>query len=315
MSKQRLTIATRESPLALKQAEWVKKRLEAVHPTLQVHLLGMTTQADQMLTLSLAPIGGKGLFVKELEEALLDGRADIAVHSMKDVPMSFPEGLCLPVICEREQPSDVFLSHRFATIDALPPKAIVATSSLRRQSQLLALRPDLTVVPLRGNVNTRLKRLDKGDFDALILAEAGLKRLGLQEPFHVRLPITQMLPAAGQGALGIECRSDDKAIAELIHPLNHHETAICVTAERSLCKQLGGNCQVPVGAYAEIVQHQLLLRGLVASTDGKKILRAEQMGELQQATALGVSVAEMLLQQGAKEILNACDGHSSKTTG
>ncbi len=304
VAKKTIIIATRESPLALKQAHWVTQQLNKLYPDLEVRLLGMTTQADRMLNQSLDKIGGKGLFVKELEEALFDGRADIAVHSMKDVPMILPEGLSIPVICERESPFDAFVSNEFASLSALPPQSIVGTSSVRRQSQLSALRPDLKVVPIRGNVNTRLMRLDKGEFSALILAAAGLERLGLAERCRDILSSEQMLPAPGQGALGIECRVNDEQTLSLIQPLNHLSTQYCVTAERALCQRLDGGCQTPIGAYAEINHNQILLRGLVASVDGKQILQEKKMGEFALAKELGIQVAEELLQKGAMEILN-----------
>jgi len=303
MPKNQLIIATRESPLALKQANWVKIHLEAIHPDLKVKLLGMTTQADRMLTISLSKVGGKGLFVKELEEALLDARADIAVHSVKDMPMELPVGLCMPIVCDREDPRDVFISDQFTSLAQLPEGAAVGTSSLRRHCQLLAIRPDLTIIPLRGNVNTRLDRLEKGEFAALILAAAGLKRLGLQNRFHSYLSIEQMLPAVGQGALGIECRVYDQEIHELITPLNHDATQICVTTERAMCKHLGGGCQLPVGSYAEIVQDRILLRGLVGSVDGQRLIYAQGTDAMQNAKELGIKIAEELLQKGAGEIL------------
>jgi len=296
MPKHQLIIATRESPLALKQAHWVKAQLEAIHPQLTVKLLGMTTEADRLLTLSLTKVGGKGLFVKELEAALLDGRADIAVHSMKDMPMELPEGLCLPVICKREDPRDAFVSNDFKSLDELPPQSKIGTSSLRRQCQLQAKYPHLSIVPLRGNVNTRLKRLDDGDFSALILAVAGLKRLGIERPYQI-LSIDHMLPAGGQGALGIEVRIDRKEVHELIRPLNHLETQYCVLAERAMCKRLGGGCQLPIGAYAVKVNDTLLLKGLVEN------LRAEGMDNISQAEPLGIKVAEALIAQGAEALL------------
>ncbi len=302
MPKHQLIIATRESPLALKQAMWVKERLEILHQDLEVHLLGLTTEADQMLNLSLMTVGGKGLFVKELEQALLDKRADIAVHSMKDVPMSFPKGLCLPVICEREDPRDVLVSSNYKSIQNLPQKATIGTSSLRRQSQLLALRPDLKTVSLRGNVNTRLKQLEEGRFDAIILAAAGLKRLKLLKNWTYISP-EQMLPAAGQGALGIECREADTKTRQLIDALTEEQSFICVSAERAVCKSLGAGCQVPVGAFAEILNDQIKLRAIVGSLDGKQILRAEKIGSISEAESLGTAVAEDLLSQGAGELL------------
>lgn len=305
MSKSSLIIATRESPLALWQANWVKQQLQKHHPSLKITLLGLTTTADKLLETPLYQVGGKGLFVKELEEALLDGRADIAVHSMKDVPMELPPGLCLPVMCEREDPHDAFVSNQFETLQSLPSGAILGTSSLRRQSQLVHLRPDVHIESLRGNVNTRLKRLDSGDYTALILAAAGLKRLGFEKRIRSTLSIEQCLPAAGQGVLGIECRENDAATKALILPLNHTESYQCVLAERALCSKLGGGCQLPVAAYAEIRDEKLFLRGLVASSDGAKIIRAECTDLSQNAEKLGSQVADDLLQQGANEILHS----------
>jgi hydroxymethylbilane synthase len=305
MHKESLIIATRESPLALWQANWVKKQLERVHPGLNVSLLGMTTQADRLPYISLAEIGGKGLFVKELEEALLSGRADIAVHSMKDVPVVFPPGLCLPVICQREVPWDAFVANAYQSIAELPAGAIVGTSSLRRQSQLKFLRPDLEVRGLRGNVNTRLARLDANEYAAIILAAAGLNRLGLQQRIRTLLGSEQFLPAPGQAALGIECREADKDIQALIAPLNDFTTAICVNAERALCKRLGGGCQVPIAAFAEIKNEKIWLRALVARVDGSLILQAEDENHFSKADALGIAVADDLLNQGAGEILKS----------
>jgi hydroxymethylbilane synthase len=303
MKKQPFIITTRESPLALRQTEWVQNRLAALHPDLNIEMLGLTTRADQLLSISLSEVGGKGLFVKELEEALLAGRAQLAVHSMKDLPMEFPPGLIVPVVCEREEVRDVLVSNRYSSLEALPPGARVGTSSLRRQSQLRALRPDLHLENLRGNVNTRLARLDKGDFDALILAAAGLKRLGLANRITAIIPIDQILPAVGQGALALECREDDVFTLTQIQALNHAATQACVSAERAMCKQLGGGCQLPVAAYAELSNQQLDLRGLVGSIDGKKLLTARRQAPVEQAQQLGEQVAQELLQQGADQIL------------
>lgn len=303
MSKSSLIIATRESPLALWQANWVKARLEQLHPELSVTLLGLTTRGDTIQDVPLLKMGGKSLFVKELEEALLDGRADLAVHSMKDVPMVLPPGLCLPVMCEREEPFDAFVSNTFASLSDLPAGALVGTSSLRRQSQILALRPDLTIGHLRGNVNTRLMRLDRAEYQAIILAAAGLIRLNLGNRISTLLTAEQSLPAAGQGVLGLECREDDSFTQALIAPLNHTDSYICVTAERAMCKQLGGGCQVPVAAFAEIIVGKLQLRGLVASPDGQIVLRSLHMDLPPNAESLGEIVANDLLQQGAGDIL------------
>lgn len=303
MTKRNIVIATRESPLALAQTEIIKNALLELHPHLSVDILGITTQADKRLDVLLTEIGGKGLFVKELEEALYDGRADIAVHSMKDVPMDLPPGLVLPVIGKREDPRDAFVSNNYASLLQLPRGASLGTSSLRRQTQIRALRPDIELRMLRGNMNTRLGRLDKGDFDAIILAGAGLKRLNMSSRIRAYLSTEQSLPSAGQGALGIECRENDAAIIDLIAPLNDVTTNDCVTAERALCRRLGGGCKVPVAAYAEIHHGVLFLRGLVANQDGTRILRASLEGDASHAASIGTRVADELLQQGAEKIL------------
>lgn len=304
MTKHTLTIATRESPLALWQANWVKNRLEKIHPELDIRLLGITTQADKILEIPLTEIGGKGLFVKELEEALYDKRADIAVHSMKDVPMELPKGLCLPVMCEREEPRDVLVSNEFKAIMDLPMFSVVGTSSFRRQSQLSAMRPDIKIAHLRGNVNTRLAKLDKGEYAAIILAAAGLIRLGFENRISCILSLDESLPAAGQGVLGIECREDDAKTRELIAPLNHPDSAACVTAERAMCTRLGGGCQVPVAAYAEIREKKIHLRGFVGSINGEWIIRTEHADVIENAKLIGTKVAENLISQGAEEILS-----------
>jgi hydroxymethylbilane synthase len=299
-----ITIATRESPLALWQAHFVRDALLQAHPDLRVELLGMTSRGDQVLDVPLAKVGGKGLFVKELETALLDRRADIAVHSMKDVPMEFPDGLGLGVICEREDPADAFVSNRFDSLAELPAGAVVGTSSLRRECQLRAARPDLAVKFLRGNVNTRLRKLDEGEYDAIILASAGLKRLQMADRIRSRIPVADSLPAGGQGAVGIELRSDDAATRARLEPLHHEATAQRVLAERALNRRLQGGCEVPIAGYAEHVDgDRLWLRGLVGRPDGSSILRAEQTAPREQAETLGVEVAEALLAQGAAEIL------------
>jgi len=304
MTKRHLIIATRESPLAICQAESIKALLINHHPHLSVDFLGITTQADKRLDVVLTEIGGKGLFVKELEEALLDGRADIAVHSMKDVPMELPTGLCLPVMVKREDPRDVFVSNQYESILQLPRGAILGTSSLRRQTQMKALRSDIELRNLRGNVNTRLKRLDQGDFDAVILAGAGLKRMNLSARIRSYLSTEESLPAAGQGALGIECREEDQHTRALIAPLNDAQTFSCVTAERAVCRHLNGGCQVPIGAYAQIHHDILVLHGLVANRQGMRILRSKIEGEPEQAERIGKRCAEELLQQGAEKILS-----------
>ncbi|WP_027949753.1 hydroxymethylbilane synthase [Haliea salexigens] len=300
-----ITIATRESPLALWQAEFVRDALQQTHPGLDVQLLGMTSRGDQLLDVPLAKVGGKGLFVKELETALLDGSADIAVHSMKDVPMEFPEGLCLGVICAREDPRDAFVSNHYESVAALPPGSIVGTSSLRRECQLRAARPDLEVRFLRGNVNTRLRKLDAGEYDAIILATAGLLRLQMDGRIRQRMPVAESLPAGGQGAVGIELRSSDQELLTLLQPLHNVPTALRVTAERALNRRLEGGCQVPIACYAELESGDktLWLRGLVGRPDGGLLLRAEARAPVAEAEALGITVAEDLLEQGAGAIL------------
>ena len=312
MSIREIRIATRKSALALWQAEYVKACLEQAHPGLLVSLVPMVSRGDKLLDAPLAKIGGKGLFVKELETALLDNQADIAVHSMKDVPMDFPEGLGLFCICEREDPRDAFVSNTFASLDELPAGSVVGTSSLRRQAQLLALRPDLKIHFLRGNVNTRLAKLDAGEYDAIILAAAGLIRLGFGARIRASISVEASLPAGGQGAVGIECRSADAEIHALLAPLHHRETALRVTAERALNKHLNGGCQVPIACYALLEDEQLWLRGLVGQPDGGLLLRAEGRAPVADAEALGVQVAEALLAQGASAILAAVYGEAGQ---
>ncbi len=305
----RVRIATRKSPLALWQAEFVQARLQQLHPDLQVELVPMTSRGDVILDVPLAKVGGKGLFVKELEHALLNNEADIAVHSMKDVPMEFPAGLGLAVICEREDARDAWVSSRFASIDELPAGAVVGTSSLRRQSQILAARPDLEVKFLRGNVQTRLSKLDAGEYDGIMLAAAGLLRLNLQARIRAYIQPEQSLPAGGQGAVGIECRSDDEAVKRLIAPLHHRVTAEAVSAERAMNRRLEGGCQVPIACYALHRGEQLWLRGLVARPDGTQVLRDEISGAPADAEAMGITLAERLLAAGAGEILQAVYGN------
>ena len=300
----RIRIATRQSPLALWQAEFVKAELERHHPGIQVELLGFTTQGDKILDSPLAKIGGKGLFVKELETAMLEGKADIAVHSMKDVPVDFPEGLGLTTICEREDPADAFVSNSFASIDELPQGAIVGTSSLRRRCQLLQARPDLDIRDLRGNVNTRLRKLDDGEYQAIVLAVAGLKRLKMADRIRSALPFELSLPAVGQGAVGIECRMDDTETLKLLEPLHHQPTATRVLAERAMNARLHGGCQVPIAGFAELDGKTLRLRGRVGSPDGKQLLKAEASGPADQPEQLGQQVADTLLLQGAGAILS-----------
>ncbi|WP_141214181.1 hydroxymethylbilane synthase [Aeromonas sp. A35_P] len=303
MAARTLKIATRKSPLAMWQANFVKDRLEALYPELQVELVPMSTQGDKILDTPLAKVGGKGLFVKELETAMLEGRADIAVHSMKDVPVEFPEGLGLHTICEREDPRDAFVSNRFTAIDELPQGAVVGTSSLRRQCQLRAARPDLVIRDLRGNVNTRLAKLDAGEYDAIILAAAGLKRLEMAHRITAFIEPEQSLPANGQGAVGIECRLDDHELHALLAPLEHPETRIRVLTERAMNRALQGGCQVPIGAYALVEGEDVWLRGLVGSPDGSRVIRDEIRGPLADGEALGHTLAQRLLADGADAIL------------
>ncbi len=303
MAARTLKIATRKSPLALWQANFVKDRLEALHPDLQVELVPMSTQGDKILDTPLAKVGGKGLFVKELETAMLEGRADIAVHSMKDVPVEFPDGLGLHTICEREDPRDAFVSNHFNQTDELPQGAVVGTSSLRRQCQLRAARPDLVIRDLRGNVNTRLAKLDAGEYDAIILAAAGLKRLEMAHRIAAFIEPEQSLPANGQGAVGIECRLDDHELHALLAPLEHPETRIRVLTERAMNRALQGGCQVPIGAYALVQGEEVWLRGLVGSPDGSRVIRDEIRGPLAEGEALGHTLAQRLLAAGADVIL------------
>ena len=281
----------------------MKDRLEALHPDLQVELVPMSTQGDKILDTPLAKVGGKGLFVKELETAMLEGRADIAVHSMKDVPVEFPDGLGLHTICEREDPRDAFVSNHFNQIDELPQGAVVGTSSLRRQCQLRAARPDLVIRDLRGNVNTRLAKLDAGEYDAIILAAAGLKRLEMAHRIAAFIEPEQSLPANGQGAVGIECRLDDHELHALLAPLEHPETRIRVLTERAMNRALQGGCQVPIGAYALVQGEEVWLRGLVGSPDGARVIRDEIRGPLAEGEALGHTLAQRLLAAGADVIL------------
>ncbi|NWN92811.1 hydroxymethylbilane synthase [Marinobacter adhaerens] len=311
MSKRTLRIATRSSALALWQAEFIKSELERLHDNVAVELVKIKTQGDKILDVPLAKIGGKGLFVKELEEAMLDGRADLAVHSMKDVPMAFPEGLGLVAYCKREDPTDAFVSNHFDNVDALPHGAIVGTASLRRESQLRAYRPDLEIRVLRGNVNTRLAKLDAGDYDAIVLASSGLKRLGFDDRIRYSMPDTISLPAVGQGALGIECRLSDHELRDLLDPLNHPDTADRVKAERAMNRRLEGGCQVPIAAYALLQEDDSLwVRGLVGSVDGTQILRVEGRAPRTEAERLGRELAEELLEMGADKILAEVYGHT-----
>ena len=304
-------IATRKSPLALWQAEFVRDSLLALRPDLKVELVKMVTQGDKILDTPLAKVGGKGLFVKELELGMLQGDADIAVHSMKDVPVEFPEGLHLAVICEREDPRDAFVSNNYESIEDLPEGAKVGTSSLRRMCQIRNWRSDLEILDLRGNVNTRLRKLDEGQYDAIILACAGLKRLGFDDRIQSHLDPGFSLPAIGQGAVGIECRIDDDFINELIAPLNHAATRTRVLAERAMNSRLEGGCQVPIGGYAELDGDTLLIRGLVGRPDGSEMVRGEIAGRADEAEYLGTTLAEDLLARGAGDILKEVYDQSS----
>ena len=301
----KLVIASRESMLAMWQAEHIKGRLKALYPDCEVEILGMTTRGDQILDRTLSKIGGKGLFIKELEQALQDGRADLAVHSIKDVPMELPEGFVLAAIGERASPFDAFVSNQYARLEDMPEGAIVGTSSLRREAQLRAKFPHLTINPLRGNVQTRLSKLDNGDYDAVILAAAGLQRLGLDGRIREILSPADSLPAAGQGALGIEIAARRTDLADILRPLNHEETAACVTAERALARALGGSCQVPLAAYCVMEDGLLTLNGLVGHPDGSVIIEASAQAPDAYADALGRAVAKRLADNGAEELIAA----------
>jgi len=306
--KKTFRIVSRKSALALWQANHIKAKLSYLHPELEITIIGIQTEGDKTLETPLYEVGGKGLFVKALEEYLLENKADIAVHSLKDMPAELPEGLELSVILEREDPRDAFISKVYPSLESLPPNARVGTSSLRRQCQLATLRPDLNPLILRGNVDTRVQKLDRGEYDAILLAVAGMKRLGLENRLSQILPANKMLPAVGQGALSIECRKLDEATKSLIKPLHHLPTAQCVFAERSMNALLGGGCQLPVAGLATIQSDgQLTLNGLVGSKDGKIILKASASGEKEQGIAIGKKVAEQLLVDGAKEIIKACE--------
>ena len=301
----KLVIASRESMLAMWQAEHIKGRLKALYPDCEVEILGMTTRGDQILDRTLSKIGGKGLFIKELEQALQDGRADLAVHSIKDVPMELPEGFALAAIGERASPFDAFVSNQYARLEEMPAGAIVGTSSLRREAQLRAKFPHLTIKPLRGNGQTRLSKLDNGDYDAVILAAAGLQRLGLDGRIREILSPADSLPAAGQGALGIEIAARRTDLADILRPLNHEETAACVTAERALARALGGSCQVPLAAYCVMEDGLLTLNGLVGHPDGSVIIEASAQAPAAYADALGRAVAKRLADDGAEELIAA----------
>jgi len=300
---QRIRIATRKSPLALWQAEEVSRQLKKHHPELEIELVKIMSKGDKFLDAPLAKIGGKGLFVKELEQAMLDGEADIAVHSMKDVPMEFPEGLHLPIIMEREDPTDAFVSNKYKNLQDLPENARIGSSSLRRQLQIKEMMPDAEMLNLRGNVNSRLQKLDDGQFDAIILASAGLIRLKFDARIADRIAPEQSLPSVGQGAVGIECRVGDARIEALIAPLNHQDTCTRLAAERAMNHRLHGGCQVPIAGYAELEGDEIYLRGLVGRPDGSEVVRAQIRGPRDQAEALGTELADQLLNDGADVIL------------
>lgn len=298
-----IRIATRKSPLALWQAEEVSRQLTLHHPDIKIELVKMTTKGDKILDAPLAKVGGKGLFVKELEQGMLDGDADIAVHSMKDVPVEFPPGLHLPIIMEREDPRDAFVSNNYASLDDLPADARIGTSSLRRQLQIKNTMPGAQMLDLRGNVNSRLQKLDNGDYDAIILASAGLIRLGFEDRIKSRISPEQSLPAIGQGAVGIECRENDERILSLLQPLNHAETHTRLSAERAMNNRLNGGCQVPIAGFALLEGDEIYLRGLVGRPDGSEVVRDELRGPASEAVSLGIQLAERLLEQGAETIL------------
>ena len=303
MSLERLVIASRESRLALWQAEHVRARLFRLYPALSVEILGMTTRGDQILDVSLAKVGGKGLFVKELEVAMAEGRADLAVHSAKDVPMDLPEGFCLAAILPREDARDAFVSNHYPNPASLPAGSVVGTSSLRREAQLRSRFPHLVIKALRGNLDTRLAKLDRGEYAAIILAAAGLRRLNAEGRIRSFLEVDESLPAAGQGALAIECRSGDTALRALLAPLQDEHSAACVKAERAVSRSLGGSCQVPIAAYAQVAGDILHLRALVGLPDGSRIARAQAAGDVKEAEQLGLQVSAALREQGAEEIL------------
>lgn len=307
LAQRRLVIASRESALAMWQARHIQSRLAALYPGIEISILGMTTQGDRLLGASLAKVGGKGLFVKELEDALAQGRADLAVHSMKDVPMDVPAGFDLAAVLERADPRDAFISNRCGTLAELPAGSTVGTSSLRRESQLRARYPRLRVAPLRGNVPTRLRKLDQGQYDAIVLAAAGLKRLGLDERITALLTPEESLPAVGQGALALECRAEREDLRKLLAPLNHPATALCVSAERAFSRALAGSCNVPLGGFAEVSGTRMRLRGFVGAPDGSRQVRGELDAPADDATALGHALAEKLRAQGADEILAALE--------
>ncbi|WP_037586320.1 hydroxymethylbilane synthase [Stenoxybacter acetivorans] len=300
-----LVIASRESLLAMWQAEHIQACLQTLYPNMRVRIEGMTTRGDQILDKTLSKIGGKGLFIKELEQALQEGRADLAVHSIKDVPMDLPQGFALAAITERANPFDAFVSNQYASLAEMPTDAVVGTASLRREAQIRAAFPHLQIKPLRGNVQTRLRKLDEGEYDAIILAAAGLDRLALHERIRTLLPPNESLPAVGQGALGIEIADTRTDLFDLLQPLNHAQTAACVLAERALARALGGSCQVPLAGFCTEENGILTLRGLVGQPDGSRTLTASAQAPVAYADALGRAVAKQLSEDGAQDIINA----------
>lgn len=304
----KIRIATRKSPLALWQANFVKQQLETFHPALVVELVPMVTQGDVLLESPLSKIGGKGLFVKQLEQAIMNGQADIAVHSIKDIPAVFPQGLTLSTVCQRDEMRDALISNQYQHLDELPHGAVVGTSSLRRQCQLRARYPHLQIKDLRGNVGTRLTKLDNQEYDAIILAAVGLKRLGLQNRIKQYIDTDLILPAVGQGAIGIESRADDKTLSELVAPLEDKNSRICIEAERAMNLALQGGCQVPIACLSQLENDSLTLCGLVGRIDGSEMIKAEITGDSTQAEALGRQLADNLLAQGAKAILAELNG-------
>jgi hydroxymethylbilane synthase len=309
MAPARLLIGSRGSRLAVVQANWVKEQLLIQNPDSQVEIVIIKTSGDVFTEAPLSRVGGKGLFTKEIEEALLERKIDLAVHSLKDLPTVLPQGLCLAAVSEREDPRDAFISNNYRSLAQLPVGAVVGTSSLRRQSQLLQIRSDLEVRNLRGNLETRLRKLDEGQYEAVVLACAGLIRLGLAHRITEKIPASQICPAIGQGALGIEARSEDTLTLERVESLNHKATRLAVEAERAFLKSLGGGCQVPIAGFARIADGKLQLDGVVASTDGKRICRHSLESDLGQAEALGIRLAESLLAMGAREVL---EGHDTR---
>ncbi len=310
MSKKTIQIGSRGSKLALWQAEWVQQQLQSQDITAEIQII--KTKGDKILDVPLAKVGGKGLFVKEIEDALLEKKIDLAVHSMKDMPGEIPSGLKIGAIPEREDPCDAIIAREGLTLDTLPRGATVGTSSLRRQAQLLAIRPDLKIVSLRGNLDTRLRKLKEGEFDAILLAAAGLHRLGWGAEITETLAAERFVPAIAQGALSIETRCEDPEVNGVIAFLNHPETTTAVTAERAMLARLEGGCQVPIGGYATLSGHEITLEGLVASLDGKEIIREKQSGKTSKAQQLGISVAEALLEKGAEKILKSVYSDHSK---